>query len=172
MQRLPRLVGPRKAAELSLNGEAVGPEEAVAIGLANEVCGSATALARAVTVANGLSDGSLPLQRSDWDGIAAGQADELSQLRQDPQVTALLASAAPDGDDAVELVPARAYAARVALEALFEGYELDFHSGLANDARLFGLVVASPSGQAWSGKFLAKDPEQSSFLTQLNPPTS
>ena len=169
MQRLPRLVGPLKAAELSLNGESVGPEEAVRIGLAHEVCGSGTALARAVMVAIALAEGTMPLRRSDWNAISATQTGELQALLDDPQVHELLGAQPPSGDQAAELVPARAYAARIALEALKEGYQLDFHSGLANDARLFGLVVASPSGQSWSGKFLAKDPEQSSFLTQMSP---
>ncbi len=48
-----------------------------------------------------------------------------------------------------------------------DGWELDITAGLANDARLFGQVVASPSGQYWCGRFLAKDPAQQSFLTQL-----
>lgn len=171
MQRLPRLVGPRRAAELSLNGESIGPAEAVDIGLAHEVCSSGTGLARAVAVAKALADGTAPLNRSDWDTIAAGQTGELEALMADDEVKALLSAEAPSQADAGELAPARAYAARIALEALQEGYQLDFHGGLANDARLFGLVVASPSGQAWSGKFLAKDPEQSSFLTQLTPQT-
>jgi hypothetical protein len=55
----------------------------------------------------------------------------------------------------------------VALEALRTGYASGFAPGLANDARLFGQVTASPSGQAWVRRFLAKDPRQPAFLTLL-----
>jgi hypothetical protein len=44
------------------------------------------------------------------------------------------------------------------------GYERGFAHGLANDARLFGQIASSPSGQHWIGKFLAKDPQQSTVL--------
>ena len=169
MQRLPRLVGPRRAAELSVNGEPVTGAEAVAIGLADELHPSATALARAFAVAGQLRSGALPLQRRRWDAVARTQRDELAALLADPAVEALLAAEAPDPAAAGDLVAARRYAARVALEALRDGYDLDVAAGFANDARLFGLVVASPSGQEWSGRFLAKDPAQSSFLTQLPP---
>ncbi len=167
MQRLPRLVGPRVAAELSVNGESVDAETAVAIGLANEMWPSSSALARAYQVANELRSGVRELARPRWDETAAGQRDALSALLADATVQELLAAEAPDAETADDLVAARRYAARVAIEALQQGYELDFPSGLANDARLFGEVVASPSGQCWSGKFLAKDPDQSSFLHQL-----
>ena len=88
---------------------------------------------------------------------------------EDPVVEDLLSAEAPSAEGATDLVAARRYAARIAIEALRDGYELPFADGLANDARLFGQVVASPSGQWWSGRFLAKDPDQSSFLTQLPP---
>ncbi len=171
MQRLPRIVGPRIAAELSVNGESVDAHQAVEIGLAHEICPSSTALARAFSVAKDLRSAAMELQRPTWDSTAAAQADQLAALFDDPVVQELLAAEPPSGAAAAELTPARRYAARVALEALRQGYELDFGSGLANDARLFGEVVASESGQAWSGKFLAKDPEQSAFLTQLGPAT-
>jgi enoyl-CoA hydratase len=169
MQRLPRIVGPRIAAEMSVNGEAVNAHQAVGIGLAHEICASSTALARVFAVARDLRSGVMALQRPAWDATAAAQADELASLFADPTVQDLLQAKAPIGDDAADLVAARRYAAKIAFEALRQGYELDFGSGLANDARLFGEVVASPSGQCWSGKFLAKDPEQGSFLTQLTP---
>ncbi len=169
MQRLPRIVGPRKAAELSVNGESVGADEAVKLGLAHETCPSSSALSRAFVVAKALQSGTLELQRPDWDGVAAHQTEALAELFADSTVQALLRAEAPIGDQADDLVNARRYAARIALEALQQGYELDITSGLANDARLFGKVVASPSGQSWSGKFLAKDPEQSSFRLQLTP---
>ncbi len=171
MQRLPRLVGPRKAAELSVNGEPIGPLEAVRIGLAHEHRPAASAMARAFRVAKAMADGGRRSRRPNWEAMARSQADELADLITDPMVTSLLEAEAPDGAAAADLVVARRYAARIALEGLRQGYELDFDAGLANDARLFGELVASPSGQVWSGRFLAKDPDQSSFLTQLPPAT-
>jgi enoyl-CoA hydratase/carnithine racemase len=166
MQRLPRLIGPRQAAELAVNGESVSADEAVRIGLASERHPSGSALARAFVVARELAAERRPLA-PDWDALARTQADELAELLADPTVKDLLAAPAPEAGDAGDLVAARRYAARIALEALRDGYDLPFADGLANDARLFGHVVASPSGQWWSGRFLAKDPAQSSFLTQL-----
>jgi len=52
--------------------------------------------------------------------------------------------------------------------AIRAGYELGFEKGLRNDARLFGMIAASPGGQIWIERFLAKDPKQSSFLTLLS----
>ena len=167
MQRLPRLIGPRRAAEMAVNGESVDGRTAVSIGLAHEFQPSSTALARAFRVAKGLKDGEL--ERSDWDALAAGQAAELEELLADTEVTALLASPPPDSAGAEDLRAARSYAGRVALEALRLGYQRGFTAGIANDARLFGEVVASPSGQHWVGRFLAKDPRQSSFCTLLSP---
>lgn len=166
MQRLPRLVGPRLAAELSVNGESIGAEEAVRIGLADELQPSATALRRAFDVARQLAAEGRPLA-PDWDALAAERRAELDELLADPTVRDLLEAEAPGEGSAGDLVAARRYAARVALEALRDGWDLDIASGLANDARLFGHVVASPSGQWWAGRFLAKDPDQQTFLTQL-----
>jgi hypothetical protein len=54
-------------------------------------------------------------------------------------------------------------------KALEYGYQAGFRKGLKNDAKLFGEVVASPSGQEWIRRFIDKDPRQSSFLTLLPP---
>ncbi len=169
MQRLPRLIGPRKAAEMSVNGESIDGAEAVRLGLAHELHPSCTALARAFDVAREMAAGRLAVPRSDWDAMAGAQQGAVEALFGSPDVSALLETPTPEGAEATQLVPARRYAARVALEALRAGYELGFGAGLANDARLFGEVVASESGQNWCGRFLAKDPEQSSFLTLLDP---
>ena len=168
MQRLPRLVGPRRAAQLSVNGESVGAQEAVRLGLADEHHPSGSALARAFAVARELVGEGRTLA-PDWDGLANAQKEDLAELLADPTVVDLLSAEAPTADGAGDLVAARRFAARIAIEALRDGYDLTFADGLANDARLFGQVVASPSGQWWSGRFLAKDPAQSSFLTQLPP---
>jgi enoyl-CoA hydratase len=169
MQRLPRLVGPRKAAEMAVNGESVNGSDAVRLGLAHELQPACTALARAFEVARDLASGRLELERSDWDAIATAQQQDIESLYADDTVASLLAAGAPSADEASSIRKARSYAARTALDALRSGYELGFDKGLANDARLFGEVVASPSGQHWCDRFLKKDPAQSSFLTLLKP---
>lgn len=169
MQRLPRLVGPRLAAEMSLNGESIDGGEAVRIGLAHEVQPSATALVRAFAVARALRSGEMQARRPEWDAVADGQREALASLVADAEVRALLTAPSVAEDTAGDLVAARRYAGRVALEALIAGYAEGFEAGLANDARLFGQVAASPSGQTWVGRFLAKDPTQQSFLTLLSP---
>jgi enoyl-CoA hydratase len=167
MQRLPRLVGPRKAAELSVNGESISGAEAVRLGLAHELHPSSSALTRAFEAARDLALGRLELERSDWDAVAAAQQGEIEKLFAAADVASVMATSAPSEEGADSVEKARRYAGRIALEAMRAGYELGFEVGLANDARLFGEVATSPSGQYWVGRFLAKDPRQSSFLTLL-----
>lgn len=169
MQRLPRLIGPRKAAEMAVNGESVDGREAVRIGLAHELHPSCTALARAFEIAQEIASGRRELRRSNWAELASAQQNELAACLEEDAVASLLESEAPDREDASNLESARSYAGRVALEALRAGYEHGFDEGLRNDARLFGEVVSSPSGQYWVDRFLKKDPAQSSFLTLLRP---
>ena len=169
MQRLPRLVGPRKAAELVLNGEPLGGHRAVAIGLADAFCPSATALREAFCVARGMAEGTRPFRRRIWDALADAQKNELNELLESSEVVPLLAATAPDAKTAADLKSARAYAARAALEALQMGYVKGFNAGLENDARLFGAVTSSHSGQYWVERFLNKDPRQSALLTLLTP---
>jgi enoyl-CoA hydratase len=169
MQRLPRLVGPRRALALVANGEAVDGRTAVEIGLAHELCPAAVALREGFRVALAMARGERPVPRTRWDDVSAAHRDELARLLADPSVADLARSPGPPASSAADLVAARRYATAVAIEALRTGYERGFEAGLANDARLFGAVTASPSGQHWVGRFLAKDPRQSSFL-QLVPP--
>ena len=169
MQRLPRLVGPRRGAELVLNGEPIDGHHAIAIGLADLFCPSATALRTAFATARRMADGDIARPQHDWDRIASAQKSELNDLLKVPEVAALRSAPPPDRATAGDIKAARAYAARVALEALAAGYSTGFAAGLDNDARLFGAVTATPSGQCWVDKFLGKDPEQSSVITLLTP---
>ena len=167
MQRLPRLIGPRKAGEMSANGESVGGSEALRIGLVDELQPSSTAFARAFEVARSLMSGDIALERADWATLAAAQAADIERLYASSEIVDLLGSASPGAADVGDLRAARRYAARIALEAMRYGYEHGFTAGLENDARLFGAVGACPSGQHWVGRFLAKDPVQMSFLELL-----
>ncbi|MEJ2470708.1 MAG: enoyl-CoA hydratase-related protein [Desulfuromonadales bacterium] len=166
-QRLPRLIGPRRAVEMSVNGEAIGGRRAVEIGLADEFHLAATALARAYQVAREIVTGHRPVPVKAWDKIAAQQGQELLALLGEETVTRLLDTPAPQGSAARDLRAAREFAARYVIEAIRYGYENGFQKGLAHDARLFGEVASSSSGQEWIGRFIDKDPEQSAFLTIL-----
>ena len=167
MQRLPRLAGPARAAEMSVNGEPVDGYAAVEAGLADEFSSSATALSTAVRRAREFASGERARSPKHWDGIAGTQSAELSAVLARPEVREILACAAPDKERAADLRTARMAAAREALLAMRHGYEHGFASGLENDARIFGKVTASPGGQEWVGRFLKKDPLQSSFLELL-----
>jgi enoyl-CoA hydratase len=169
MQRLPRLVGPWKAAEMCVNGEPVDGLAAVGMGLADEFAPSAAALPRALAVAAALAEGTLSAPGRDWDGIAAAQKEELALLMGRAEVRELLSAPLPSGERASDLEAARRAAARKALEAMRYGYEKGFAEGLRNDARAFGAIAASPGGQEWVGRFLSKDPAQASFLALLPP---
>jgi enoyl-CoA hydratase len=169
MQRLPRLIGPRKAIELVLNGEPVSGHRAVKLGLADAFCPSATALREAFEVARAMADGKRSVPRRDWDAIAAAQKSELQALLKLPGAAAILATPAPDAKAAADLKLARSYAGRFAFDALQAGYAKGFAAGLENDARLFGAVTSSPSGQYWADRFLSKDPQQSVLLTLFPP---
>jgi enoyl-CoA hydratase/carnithine racemase len=168
LQRLPRLVGPWKAAWMCVNGESVDGHEAVDIGLADEFCPSATALHRAVRLAQEVLSDRKALARKEWDGTGARQKEALAQLFARPEVQDLLSAPEPDAAGAGDLRAARRAAGKAALRAMRYGYENGFVAGLANDARAFGEVTASPAGQEWVHRFLDKDPRQSSFLTILS----
>jgi len=162
-------VGPRKAVELVLNGEPVGGHAAVELGLVDAFCPAATALREGFRVARELASGARPFRRRDWDAAAAAQRAELDEVLASREAAAILAASPPGGAEAGDLAAARRYAGRVALEALRAGYEREFEAGLANDARLFGSVTSSPSGQHWIGRFLQKDARQGAMLTLWKP---
>ncbi len=164
MQRLPRLVGPARAAIMSVNGEPVDGHTAVAWGLADEFVSSATALSAAVRRAREFISGERPVPRKDWDGIAAGQKEALDRFLERVGIREILSATPPGTEEAKDIRAARTTAAKGALLAMKYGYENGFSAGLANDARAFGEITASPGGQEWVGRFLIKDPKQSSFL--------
>jgi enoyl-CoA hydratase len=169
LQRLPRLVGPLKAAEMSVNGEPIGGREALRLGLADEFAPSATALLAAYRVAEACISGKKKLPGKNWDAIAVRQAGKMKAVMKMPRVQGLLSSPAPGQDAAPDLAAAREFAAKYVFKALEYGYKTGFKKGLAHDAKLFGEVAASPSGQEWIRRFIDKDPRQSSFLTILTP---
>ncbi len=167
-QRLPRLVGPERAAEMSANGEPVDGYRAVELGLADEFVPSATALSVAVRRARSLLPGGKSLPRKDWDAIAAGQKEALERFLGRGDILEILSAPAPGPEEAKDLRTARRAAAKEALLGMKYGYENGFASGLENDARAFGEITASPAGQEWIGRFLNKDPLQSSFLEVIS----
>ena len=142
---------------------------AVSLGWADEFVPSSSSLPHAIAVASAFAAGGRPIPRRDWDALSDGGKEELSRLFTRPEVTAILAAPTPGKDAAGNLRAARLAAARDALLAMKHGYEHGFGEGLRNDARMFGAVAASPGGQEWVGRFLAKDAAQSSFLTILPP---
>ncbi len=169
MQRLPRLIGPAKAAEICVNGEPVDGGTAVALGWADEFIPSSAALPRAVAAARDFAAGKRPLPRRKWDALAAKGKEELELLFARGEVKAILEAPTPGRESSGNLRATRLAAARDALLAMRHGFERGFAEGLRNDARMFGAVAASPGGQEWVGRFLAKDAAQSSFLTILPP---
>ncbi len=169
MQRLPRLIGPRKAAEMSVNGEPIGAREALRLGLVDEVASSGTALRAAFQAARAFIEGRKKPPRKDWDALAGHQKAQLKALLKHPTVQELMSSAAAHADQTADLPAARRFASQYAIRALEYGYRAGFKKGLKNDAKLFGEAAASPSGQEWIRRFIDKDPRQSSFLTILAP---
>jgi enoyl-CoA hydratase len=168
LQRLPRMIGPARAAEMCINGEPVDAFTAIKIGLADEFAPSATALPRAFAAARRFIEGSQTLPAKDWDIRGEKQEEELKALLARPIVREIVAAPTPKPGEAGDLRAARMASARDTLAAIQYGYENGFEKGLDNDAVLFGRIAASPGGQEWINRFLAKDPLQSSFLTLLS----
>jgi enoyl-CoA hydratase len=167
LQRLPRMIGPIRAAEMCINGEPVDAFTAVKIGLADEFAPSATALVRAYTVARQFIEGERPLPPKEWDKKGRMQKGELKDFFARPDVKRLLTAPTPSASRAGNLRAARMASARATLLAIRYGYDNGFEQGLKNDAVWFGKIAASFAGQEWINRFLAKDPQQSSFLTLL-----
>jgi enoyl-CoA hydratase len=167
MQRLPRLVGPERAAAMCVNGDPVDGRTAVAIGLADEFRTSASALSRAVRLAAEIRDGGIPLPRKDWDALGGPQRKALAALLDRPEIRGILSAEPPDASRAKDVRAARTAAGRAALDAMVFGLENGFAAGLANDARAFGVATASAAGQEWVRRFLEKDPLQAKSISLL-----
>ena len=167
LQRLPRIIGPHRAAEMCINGEPIDSFEAVNIGLADEFAPSTTALLRAFVVARQFIEGRRHILPKDWNIRGGRQREDLKDLLSRPSVRELMAAPTPAQSESGDLRAARMASARDTLTAIKYGYEHGFEQGLANDAILFGKIAASPGGQEWIDRFLSKDPLQSSFLTLL-----
>jgi hypothetical protein len=115
-------------------------------------------------VAQDVVAGKKKLPARDWDAIGARQQKRLKGLLSRPEMRKVLALGPPPSDRVGDPAAARAYAARYVLKALEYGYAAGFKKGLRNDARLFGEVAASPTGQEWIRRFIEKDPLQSAFM--------
>jgi enoyl-CoA hydratase len=111
MQRLPRLVGPRKAVEMSVNGEPVGGREALRLGLADAFVSSSTALLAAYRVAEACISGKKKFPRKEWDAIAGRQTGQMKALMKMPRVQGFLSAPAPGQAAAQDLAAAREFAA-------------------------------------------------------------
>jgi enoyl-CoA hydratase len=169
LQRLPRLVGPRKAVEMSVNGEPIGAREALRVGLVDEIAPSGTALRAAFQAARAFIEGRRKPPRQDWDAVSVRQKGQLKTLLKHPTVQEWVSAAGTRAHEALDLAAARRFASGYAIRALEYGYRAGFKKGLKNDATLFGEVAASASGQEWIRRFIDKDPRQSTFLTILPP---
>jgi len=88
----------------------------------------------------------------------------LKRLLAKPEMRGMLALGPPPSANIGDPAAARSYAARYVLKALEYGYAAGFKKGLRNDARLFGEVATSPTGQEWIRRFIEKDPLQSAFI--------
>jgi len=78
MQRLPRLIGPSKAAEICVNGEPVDGSTAVSLGWADEFVPSSASLSGRSPPARDFAAGNRPLPRREWDALAGRWKEELA----------------------------------------------------------------------------------------------
>lgn len=158
-QRLALLVGPWDAAELLANCDNISPADAQAIGLVDEVVPVATAMQRALQLAQAWASGAAaPPARIDARQRTTAQQAEYRVLLGNPAFQDVLS--APEPSDPSDREAARRYAARGALEAMKALYEQGFEAGQQAEADLFGKIVTSPSGQYWVNAFLKRDAKQ------------
>ncbi len=78
-QRLPRIVGYRRAMELIITGRVIDADEALAIGLVNEVVPSGTCVDRAVALAHRIAALPQPAIHSDHEAVVRGFGESLDE---------------------------------------------------------------------------------------------
>lgn len=78
-QRLPRIVGYRRAMELIVTGRVIDAQEALAIGLVNEVVPAGTCVARAVELAHRVAALPQPAIRTDHEAVVRGFGEPLEE---------------------------------------------------------------------------------------------
>ena len=78
-QRLPRIVGYRRAMELIITGRVIDAQEALAIGLVNEVVPSGTCRRRATELAQSIASLPQPAIRTDTEAAARGYGRPLEE---------------------------------------------------------------------------------------------
>jgi enoyl-CoA hydratase len=96
-QRLPRIIGYRRAMELIVTGRVIDAQEAHAIGLVNEVVPSGACVQRAVELAHAIAALPQPAIRTDKEAVARGfgrpldeglriEAECFGRLLEDPEI--------------------------------------------------------------------------------------
>ncbi len=132
-QRLPRLIGIEKAADLILSGRTVGVSDALAAGLIDEVvpAGELIEAAAAWVLAN-------PKAQQPWDmkgfSLPGFEPNDIAGRRFFASRWAKLRARAGDHDDAASAV----------LHTLHHGCERTLDAGIAIEKRQFGRLAASP----------------------------
>jgi acrylyl-CoA reductase (NADPH)/3-hydroxypropionyl-CoA dehydratase/3-hydroxypropionyl-CoA synthetase len=127
-----------------LDGRRRGAAEAHALGLVDEVA-PADALSHALGIAGRIARGEFG--GTLWSPLAQRDTTAFPNVERDPDVQRALAHHAR--------VP-RAEPARAIVEVARTGLTKGVETGLAEEARLFGLLVASEDGRAGIDRFLAR----------------
>ncbi|MBI4880948.1 MAG: 3-hydroxyacyl-CoA dehydrogenase/enoyl-CoA hydratase family protein [Planctomycetes bacterium] len=135
-QRLPRIVGVAKAAEIMRTGRPIGSAEARAIGLISEEVAEGL-LRRAVELARGLADGSVRAP-----AFHAGPIPDVPRAL--PEVDIQHLSRKVDG---------------ILCRAILEGARAKLEEGLALEARCFGEVCATRDMRIGVENFLKNGPK-------------
>jgi 3-hydroxyacyl-CoA dehydrogenase len=137
-QRLPRLVGPVRAAEMCVSGRAISAPEALAWGLIDRIVEGGDLLEQAVRFAQELTTPNTPKTRERSEKLLSADLGKLDELRK--RVEKELPSRAPSA----------------ALQAIQASTELDFDSGCQREAELFKECLHSDESKALIHLFFAE----------------